>query len=483
MLVDKFRADEEKNARESTINTRVKGVPATFKHNRFEAVVPMRIPSQFNEDNLFRRRNRRNESAQTYRKLLRLVIGLTLVMMVMRQASRPAVYQPFFGQPISAAGEASPQTQVASGIGFNSGSSSGDGIKVKISPEDREVANWLTSELPPTDQRQWVVALTRWQSGHPIEQLPLSVDLVVQKLNSRQSISDQQRLAWKVLLDSLLTSSNQAAAEQSASHPTSLDRPRIAAFLAALDDAAASRVVDGSVWRSGDFDLFYRYLDQASSLSGEGVATSGVLPLLQQPDVFRNQLVRASGTVARTERITAKENPYGISEYWQLWIRPDDGADRPLVAVVPAVPALVESVGPNAIVEEGPQITVVGRFLKRLAYQSSLGADLAPVVVGRIVLAPITEDEIAAADQGRGIQTDSTSRTGLWLTVAAACLVGLALAGITMWRTSVMAKRARQLRNDNRKDPNDFLRTLKHRSDQQTHEPEPNHEAGREASG
>ncbi len=448
----------------------------------------MRIPSQFNEDNLFRRTSRRNESAQTRRQLLRLLIGLALVIVVMRQASRPEIYQPFFGQPVSTAGGASPQTQAASGVRFGV-SQRGDLIGTKIAPEDREVANLLASELRPSDQRQWVVALSRWQTGRPIEELPSSLDLVLERLASLESISDQQRLAWKIMIDSFATSGTQAAAaEPLSAQPTSLDRPRVAAFLAALDDAAASRVVDGSVWRSGDFDLFYRFLDQAGGLSGEGVATSGVLPLLQQPDVFRNQLVRISGTVARTERIEAKKNPYGITEYWQLWIRPSDGADRPLVAVVPAVPALVESVGPDAIIEEGPRVAIVGRFLKRLAYQSALGADLAPVVIGRIVLAPITDDEINAANQaeqnaGNGIAAGNASGRRLWLTLTIACLAGLALAVITMWRTSVMAKRARQLRNEHRKQPNDFLQALKHEPDEPAHETEPTHETGHEANG
>ena len=432
----------------------------------------MRIPSQFNEDNLFRRGNRRNESAQTYRQLLRLAIGLTLVIVVMRQASKPAVYQPFFGEPASsvggasAAGGGSPQTHTALEAGFGK-----DVQGVTISAEDREVANLLASELPPKDQRQWVVTLSRWQFGRPIEQLPASVDTVLARLQELTSISDQQRLAWKIMIDSLQSSSSQENAhptppEQAAAKPTSLDRPRIAAFLAALDDAAAGRVVDGSVWRSGDFDLFYRYLDQSSGLPDDGVATSGVLPLLQQPEVFRNQLVRSSGTVARSQRINAKDNPYGIDEYWQLWIRPTDGADRPLVAVVPDVPGLVEAVGPDGIEHEGPRVTIVGRFFKRLAYQSALGADLAPVVIGRIVSAPITEDELAAADQpGRPNQSEYASGRILWVTLTVAGLFGLSLALLTMWRTSVMAKRARQLRNNNRKDPNDFLSALKQESD------------------
>ncbi len=437
----------------------------------------MRIPSQFNEDNLFRRGNRRIESVQTYRRLLRLLIGLVLVVVVMRQASKPAIYQTFFGPQASAASGASPPSQAALSLGFDAGQHD-DLVDIKITVEDREVANLLVSDLLPLDQRQWVVALSRWQTGRPIETLPSSVDSVLERLASLKSIGDQQRLAWKVMLYAFAATETESTSERSSAQPNSLDRPRIAAFLAALDDAAASRVVDGSVWRSGDFDLFYRYLDQASGLSGQGVATSGVLPLLQQPDVFRNQLLRTSGRVARTEHIEARENPYGISEYWQLWIRPADGADRPLVAVVPAVPALVESVGPNAIAKEGPRVTIVGRYLKRLAYQSAFGADLAPVVVGRITSAPIAEDDIAVVTQAsQGIAADNTSSSRLWLTLIIACLAGLALAAITMWRTSVMAKRARQLRNEHRREPNDFLRGLTHESDQTSTE------SGHEANG
>ena len=57
----------------------------------------MRIPSQFNEDSLYRRGGRSAQPAQSYRRLLRLVLGLALVVVIMRQASRPEIYQAFFG--------------------------------------------------------------------------------------------------------------------------------------------------------------------------------------------------------------------------------------------------------------------------------------------------------------------------------------------------------------------------------------------------
>ena len=112
-----------------------------------------------------------------------------------------------------------------------------------------------------------------------------------------------------------------------------------------------------------------------------GIAAVGVLPLLQQPEVFLDQLVTVHGTVARAERIDARENPYKIDDYWQLWIKPSEGADRPIVAIVPDAPQIVTEIDSETTTTEGPQITVVGRFLKRLAYKSGAGADLIDTTV------------------------------------------------------------------------------------------------------
>ena len=66
-----------------------------------------------------------------------------------------------------------------------------------------------------------------------------------------------------------------------------------------------------------------------------------------------------------------------------------------MVAIVPNVPESVGSIGATSTKLEGPEIVVVGKYLKRLAYQSGVGADPAPVVVGQITKAPISEDELA----------------------------------------------------------------------------------------
>jgi hypothetical protein len=224
----------------------------------------------------------------------------------------------------------------------------------------------------------------------------------------------------------------------------------------AIDPAVTAKVVDGTVWRSGDFDALHLFLDDAKHFSDTTGPVVGILPLLQQPDVFRNKVVRSRGRVARCERIDAQENEFGISEYWQLWIRPADGADRPLVAIVPSVPKDVAAVGPEATDQNGPDVTVVGRFLKRLAYRSLAGADLAPVVVGKLINSEaVAKDAVLPIDD-----VETRSKPALWMLVGVSAISGLALAALAMWRTSVTANRTRQIRFSRSESPDVFLQSL-----------------------
>lgn len=479
----------------------------------------MRIPSQFNEDNLYRRRGvGRKESAHTYRRLMRLVIGLALVVVVMKQAARPEMYRTFFGPQAGAASlvDGTPQGGASVSLETTSGSGSPEAptaptTQSEISASDRILANQLVHEMPLAEQRTWLAALSRWESGERLVVPPKSLAWMQKTLEPGAlqfpvSVKPIRRLRWQLVVNALAESSPTKAAEEltsgedstaagaasqestaasqestaddkdasgdgsgnvaglqqagaeleqaAASNGIVIGVPQFAALLAALDDAAAGRVVDGSVWRSPDFDRFYRCLDQANQIPTQGIASTGVIPLLQQPDVFLNQLVTVHGTVARAEKRDARNNPFGIESYWQLWLRPADGADRPLVVIVPNVPELVAAVGADANNEEGPPVTIVGRFLKRLAYKSSIGADLAPVVVGRMTHAPVVATQMLP-------ENNSTANGGrMWLLVAAAIVFGVGLALLLMWRTGVTASQARELRSSHRKTPDDFLKGL-----------------------
>ena len=273
-----------------------------------------------------------------------------------------------------------------------------------------------------------------------------------QKLKFDPDLSPDQRAEWEFAVQDL------AGTMPPPKEDPKYGLPQKNALLAALDEAAASRVIDGSVWRSDDFDSFYRALDSASQLPDTGTATVGALPLLQQPDVFLNQMVTIHGNVALVENIKAPDNPYGIQDYWQLWIKPAEGADRPIVAVVPDVPRSVsEQAGTQIAATEGAQISVVGKFLKRLAYKSGAGADLAPVVIGRITYAPFAEGERTTTQTANETNV-STSK--FWLIASISCVGGVGLAILLMWRTSVLAKQSRKLRTAYRQDPEEFLKGL-----------------------
>lgn len=405
----------------------------------------MRIPSQFNEDSLYRRGPRSSQSVQSYRRLLRMVLGLALVVVVMRQASKPGIYRVFFG-----GGPAGPvlQTEYGSSTLLHEDEGVGFHPPVVVNAQDRKIANSLVADLARSDQNLWMVALTRWQQGKLVPEFPSTAGLVAEQIESLESIESGRRIEWLGMLQALSDRAALGDAESAEDLvPKESQKAKVAAFLAALDDAADARVIDGSVWRSGDFDAFYRYLDQSSGFSPAGLAATGVLPLLQQPDVFRGELLRVQGTVARAEEMEAAENVFGIESYWQLWLRPADGADRPIMVIVPAVGEVVAAVRQDGIEKEGPPVMVAGRFLKRLAYTSAMGADLAPVVVGRLVASePMPAKELPE-------ENESSIGGRLLVTVAVASLAGLGFAVIGVWRTTVAARDGRRLRTAYRENP------------------------------
>lgn len=316
----------------------------------------MRIPSQFNEDPWYRRSRQRTTNGD-WRRVTRLVLALLLVLVLMRQAAKPVIYEQFFSALTRDLGDASAVQRVpAPGM-------------------DRERA---------------------------------------------------------------------AAAEDQLELPA----------LPFTDPAITASVVDGTVWRAGDFPALYEFLSAAPYASATPQVVVGVLPLLQQPEMFRNRVVQVAGEVVRSERIAARDNQQGIEEYWQLWLRPVGGVQRPLVVIAAEVPPAVAAIGPAAVAERGPLVRVSGRFLKRLAYRSRAGADLAPVIVGSLIDAE--SQAVASADRGR---RGAPERWLPWGILASALVSGVGAAAWIMWRTAVLARRTRAIRHATAS-PAAYLQTL-----------------------
>ena len=372
----------------------------------------VRIPSQFNDGSLYGQRKddrtaggaskllaKRRLVGNHHRQILRMILALVLVFVVIGAAAKPEFYEPFFVADA-----------VDSGIANSELSNSNDQA-IMIPDEIREQSVEIASTLTPKEQMRAARSLIRYQNGQRDESLKAEL--------SRLSISE--------------------------------DEVQIEAMIETLIAQSQKRVVDGAVWRGGDRDALRLRLMRSEqppvSANAGPAAVVGVLSLLQQPQAFLGQPVRILGSVARAELISesedsAKEDP--LPDYWQLWLQPSRGADRPVVALVTSVPDEIVRFKEGGSVNNAPRVIVDGIFFKRLAYQSSLGADLAPVVVGRL-LRPRTSS--IAKKQQIDPSTDP-SKVGPFVVIAGAIGMGVILAGLVVWRTAKSAKHTRRLRRD-----------------------------------
>ncbi len=438
----------------------------------------MRIPSNFSDHNLYRqRRSLRRQSSQSMRRVVRLVLALGVVLVVMRQAADPGIYKPFFpapptaltGPPTSAgsapanaaAGAAAPVTaasgsgpqQQAQGSADTLGSSQGMGPgAARSTAEERR----LVARLDADGQQRLTKWLAHWRrvgwqaAGQDAGQAEdAGEDVAI------RSEVDRAAAALEGLIAACESQVPPYDSPEAAVLLSAVDPLTLARLQDALDATYQQRVVDGTIWRGADADAFYRYLEIAAHEDfAAGFLQSdppprrvGVLPLMQQPTEYLGHAVWLYGNVARAVSVPAKENPFGIESYWEVWLRPDDGTERAVILYSPDVPPDVSAVGPDATLLKGPRVAIAGRFLKRRLFGAVGGATESPVIVGRIwPRTPLSSNGPA----------QPLDRPRFWTIVAVAGVVGLGLAGLLLWRTSVNAKHLRGVRAVAAKLPDSF---------------------------
>ncbi|EMI55243.1 hypothetical protein [Rhodopirellula sallentina] len=421
----------------------------------------MRIPSELHGESLYRGTRSRHRPTQSWRRVIRLSIVLALVVVVMRQAARPGIYQAFFPEasqsgavnvartiPPSANTSVPTQSADATGRPTDLNTVASDGSNDLTSQIRQRFEQWVDSA--PEDEL--LLALATWLRG---ELLPAKLD------------------------DSLL-----------------VGRPADAAILAVMiQDKLIRLAKDGTVWRAADGAGLYSTLGmhqtngvrfQALQHQRAVPVVAGVLPLLQQPEVYRGRSLVAQGEVVRIEKISSPADSddrckeFGITSYWNLWLMPEDASRRPWMVVVSDLPTPLQSLthshavnqtptseteasasqsDPNKVVfpvsSPRPVVEVAGEYLKRLSYQSASGAELTPVIVGHIRSYrtngnPTVSAAIRAAEpsNGEAIQTDDEVPL-VWIVVGSA-VIGVLFSVWVFWRTSVLNRQLRQ-RRDRRK--------------------------------
>ncbi len=147
--------------------------------------------------------------------------------------------------------------------------------------------------------------------------------------------------------------------------------------LAGVRDNTYFRPEEREAW----FKLFARLQAMdASQLAEAPLGEVTYAQLLQQPDVYRGQLVTLRGTVLREEVQQPAKNTLGIARYHRLWLRPQGGGQWPFVVYCLELPA--DFLRGDSLRAD---VKLTGFFFKNWSYSYDEGLGLAPVVLARSV--------------------------------------------------------------------------------------------------
>lgn len=413
---------------------------------------------------LFSSNSRPAEPPTVKPRLLRLVLMLALAIAVMRQLQEPQFFQALF-PGLSDRPTLTPENLAALTTGQPllvaepSDRAGGDGAAAD--PRLRQQVAQTLRQLSDSD----IIALigelaARWpaltssaaQSARPESpaesDLPGTVPDAVPDGESDADAASVWSEDWVRQLDrAYQLAIDGEAAEGSIVPPRWGDAAVLTALQDAVDDWLIDRTSAAAVWTGNDRLAFYRLLTGPLPKRRTAAASqASAVSLIQQPEAYLHRRVVLPGTVARSIRHDQPvdppaDSPFALSGYWEVWIRPDDGSARPVVIYTADVPAAIADVGADSFEPVGPDVLVDGVYLKRIAYQSQAGRELAPAIVGDLHLV-----QAAVVPPPADNSTSPPSAGSWWLILLGTATFGIALAGWLGWQANRARTRARRLR-------------------------------------
>lgn len=117
-----------------------------------------------------------------------------------------------------------------------------------------------------------------------------------------------------------------------------------------------------------------------SEIEGSSLGRVAYAQLIQQPQVYRGQVVTIHGTALREEELRPTDNQLGIDTYHRLIIAPEGGGQFPFFAYVLALP---ESFPRGDGIRQ--RVVIHGYFFKNNSYAADAGMSVAPVIVAKEV--------------------------------------------------------------------------------------------------
>ncbi len=161
-------------------------------------------------------------------------------------------------------------------------------------------------------------------------------------------------------------------------------------FEQALDRLLLKTLRDASPWRKVENAAFRRGLELARSkqLQGSGADLRMVeaLSLMGDFQSYRGEWVRFRGTLADGPfNHAASGDGFGPTEFWIVWLQPTDSSTQPicvyLAEPLPELPVPMNAQAVDANTIQEPILEVDARPMKKLAYASKQGVDVAPVLI------------------------------------------------------------------------------------------------------
>ena len=265
-------------------------------------------------------------------------------------------------------------------------------IDGRIANEDRRVLFELLkrNRTPP-------------QEAKPLEKAEESLanidsawqDYIASSTISLKDLAEDERVAWKAVLDGLGTRWSTAIrpaltllVEQQAL--TGEQKTHVTELQTVLDRIGLKKIEDDSPWRNSEREIWFRLFGQLqqrtlAELKAESEGFVSYSQLFKQSKSYRGKLVTVRGRAEAVYSLSAPKNSYGIGEYWVFWLYPEGGPNSPLVVYALTKPKdfphiTAEEVGIKPM-PSPEDVEFSGYFFKRHAYQGKGGIYVAPTLI------------------------------------------------------------------------------------------------------
>lgn len=288
-----------------------------------------------------------------------------------------------------------------------------------LSPGALKLANELVLKL---DDNWKAYAETAFQSLAELKpEESSSWEKILRSANERWS--EQARPALEVAAQGVVVTGEQLAA---------LNR-----YQETLDLLNLALIRDDSPLRPDENDIWFRLMLKAKhtpleELQKQVVPNVTYLQVHKQTKTYRGDVVRFRGIMRRAWKNVASNNPWGLQEYYVIWIHPIEGPNAPIIIHLQNLPEGFPKVGERPRdgkdVDYREDVTVTGYFFKRLPYPGKDWTYTAPLLLGNTLEWNFTKEDAKSA-----ARFEMTLPLFLWI-AAGTFAASLLIFGVIYWR-------------------------------------------------